>query len=69
MVELGCVEVVCDIISPDIHESIKQETILLGCSLLVGGNNKTQQKFYEHLQDDKNNNFFSSLKKMIDSIF
>ena len=42
MVELGCVEVVCDIISQDLHESIKQETILLGCSLLVGGNDKTQ---------------------------
>jgi len=49
MVELGCVNVVCQIIgSQYIDESIKHETILLGCSLLVGGNNNTQKKFYDY---------------------
>lgn len=56
-------------ISADIHKSIKNEAILLGCALCLGGNQKAQEAFYEYLENDTSNEVMIKLNSMINTSF
>jgi hypothetical protein len=53
----------------EVDISLKFETILLIGALLIGGNQKAQEKFLEILQKDTNNSFMRSFEKIIDQLY
>ena len=69
MCNFGLVEMLCNVIVFSQERDLKQEAILDLISLLLGGNNACQKKFFEYLQMDRKNDFLINIKKMINVDF
>ena len=72
--DFGLVEVIGNMIGSDedLSRELKNEAILLGISMLVGGNVKVQDRFFKYMSDginDPKNHFLSNLKLMIEEDF
>jgi hypothetical protein len=69
LTELGVVDMICNMITADVSEDLKNEAILLGIAVLLGGNNNAQKAFFEYMQNDKKNNMMVQLNAMINKLF
>lgn len=49
MVELGLMDVICSMIAMNTHVDLKNEAILVGISLLLGGNVKAQEALLKYM--------------------
>ena len=65
MTSLGMIKLICRVISNDTSLCIKEEAILAGIALLLGGNVKSQMKFHRYIQKDSENTFIVKLKETI----
>jgi len=65
MTELDFVKLICRIISQESDYGIKEEGVLAAIALLLGGNEKSQNKFCEYIQEDSENIFALKLKDEI----
>ncbi|EAR96945.2 cation channel family protein (macronuclear) [Tetrahymena thermophila SB210] len=66
LIQQGVAEMIVEIIKdPQASSDIKEEAILLGIALLIGGNAKTQDEFLKALSSDSNNQFLGVLYDMI----
>lgn len=58
---------VCNVLMlEECGEELKSEAVLLGIALLLGGNQETQQKFFEFFQQDDRNLVMLSIHRMIE---
>lgn len=69
LVEYGIVDIVCEILGADLDRSIKEEAILLGCAILLGGNIQGQKAFYDHMENDPSNLVMIKLNGIINQSF
>ena len=70
--DLGIVNVIGNIISStksNITLVVKYETINLAIALLLGGNQKAQDKFCEFFQKDMNNACLLTIQRIIEKLF
>jgi hypothetical protein len=59
--------VVCNVLLlEECGDELKSQAVLLGIALLLGGNQGTQEKFYEFFQKDERNLVMISIHKMIE---
>ncbi|KAL4510112.1 hypothetical protein ABPG72_010305 [Tetrahymena utriculariae] len=66
LIQQGVAEMIVEIIKdPQASNDIKEEAILLGIALLIGGNAKSQDEFLKALSSDSNNQFLGVLYDMI----
>jgi len=65
--DLNLVEVLGSVISSDKSNELKIEAINLCIALVLGGNIKAQDKFFEYFQDDYKNLFLLNLSYIIES--
>ncbi|KAL4466941.1 hypothetical protein ABPG74_010538 [Tetrahymena malaccensis] len=66
LIQQGVAEMIVEIIKdPQASNDIKEEAILLGIALLIGGNAKSQEEFLKALSSDSNNQFLGVLYDMI----
>jgi hypothetical protein len=65
MCDLDMIKLICNVISNESSISIKEEAFLAAIALLLGGNPKSQMKFYEFIQQDPENLFVQKLKETI----
>lgn len=69
LTSLGIVKLICRIISFESIRSIKEEAILVAIAVLLGGNNKSQQKFYKYIQKDSENVFAEKINDLMIQCF
>ncbi len=69
MTQLGMVKLICRVISNESSLCIKQEAILAAIALLLGGNEKSQMKFFRYIQKDSENIFVLKLKENINTCY
>lgn len=69
MTSLGMVKLICRVIANDTSLCIKEEAILAAIALLLGGNEKSQMKFYRYIQKDGENIFVIKLKETINTCY
>ena len=63
--DFGLVELLGDMIGSDLSLNLKSEAILVAIALLLGGNEKIQERFYCYLTThDNQNKMLTSLKVM-----
>lgn len=65
MTDLGMVKLICRVIANDTSICIKEEAILAGIAILLGGNEKSQMKFHKYVTKDSENVFVQKLKESI----
>jgi len=65
MAELGFVKLICRVISFETDYGIKEEAVLAAIALLLGGNEKCQNKFCKYIKKDSENVFALKLKEEI----
>lgn len=66
LVDLGLMDVICSMIGMNTHMDLKTEAILVGISLLLGGNAKAQSSLLKYLQQDSRNELILTLGRIID---
>lgn len=66
LIQQGVVKMIVEIVK-DVNASFdfKEEAILLGIALLIGGNGKSQEAFLTALQSDSRNLFLGTLQETI----
>jgi hypothetical protein len=69
MTSLGMVKLICRVISNESSINIKEEAILGGIALLLGGNEKSQMKFHRYIMKDSENTFVQKLKENINECY
>ena len=69
LTKLGAVTTTCNILIKSTNNTIIFEGILLGITLLIGGNNNSQKAFLNFVDDDPKNLLIKSLFKIIDENF
>ena len=69
MTSLGMVKLICRVISNDTSLCIKEEAILAGIAILLGGNEKSQMKFFRYIMKDSENIFVIGLKETINTCY
>ena len=68
LAEIGCVKMICSIITrPNLD--VRCECILLSITLLLGGSQAAQQSFTTVLQEDLTNTFLIEIKNMLSTHF
>lgn len=65
LIDLGVVDLICDLIAYEQKLAIKEEAIYVSVAILLGGNNASQMRFFKYITRDTQNVFISSLKNMI----
>ena len=69
MTSLGMVKLICRVISNESSLGIKEEAVLAGIALLLGGNEKSQRKFNRYILKDSENIFVTKLKDTINECY
>lgn len=69
LIDLGVVDLVCDLISFEQKLAIKEEALLVCVAILLGGNYESQIQFKEYITRDKQNAFMRSLYDLINLSF
>jgi hypothetical protein len=49
MTQIGMVKLICRVISNEAPYTLKEEAVLGAIALLLGGNEKSQMKFYRYI--------------------
>ena len=57
LIDLGVIDLVCDLIAEEEKRVIKEEGLLVAVALLLGGNEDAQEKFQNYVNNDKSNKF------------
>ena len=66
MVDIGCIEFLCKHIQDIDEEEILEQTFLVCITLLLGGNQKSQDAFFNYFQhQDQNNVIMMKLKRLL----
>lgn len=66
MVDIGAVQFLCKHIAEVEDDALLEQCLLIGISLLIGGNNKAQEAFYVYFRDsDEYNRVLMKLKQML----
>ena len=65
LIELGVVKLICRVIAYENLRSIREEALLTAIAVLLGGNYRSQMKFYRYVLKDTENTFALKLKEMI----
>jgi hypothetical protein len=69
MTDLGMVKLICRVISNETNLGIKEEAILAAIALLLGGNERSQNKFCRYIMKDSENLFVIKLKENINQCY
>lgn len=69
LIELGVINLICNLISYETKRSILEEGLLVAVACLLGGNYDCQQRFYNYILADVQNRFIVSIKDMIIDAF
>ncbi len=73
LADLDVVKIIIQTVSDNKNDKqldeLKMEVLHLGIALLIGGNEKVQEKFLEELENQRQNEFLIQMKKMIDKNF
>jgi hypothetical protein len=69
LVELGAMRLVCVLFSTSEHTGVRTQAILLGITLLLGGNSESQQALLASMQQDSANQTASVLRQDLLQLF
>ena len=62
LVDRGTTEFLCKHFASEPEDEIKEECLLVGIAMLLGGNKVTQDTFYKYMINDKENTFVIAIK-------
>jgi hypothetical protein len=65
LVDLNVVHLLGNLIAREQKLRIKEEALMVSIAVLLGGNEKCQRKFHEHIKHDDGNALIISLKDML----
>ena len=69
LIELGVINLICDLIAYEKKRVIKEEGLLVAVACLLGGNEDSQTMFNEYIRYDNNNTFMIALFTMLTEAF
>jgi hypothetical protein len=69
LLDLDLVNLICNILSAPCDAHIQEATILVGISLLSGGNIKAQMEFYQFIKRNVSNNFLLRIVDVLNENF